>query len=131
VTDTGLLVDTFTWIEIFKATPWGNRAMKYIERQSPVFISVLTLYELHYRLLEMYSNEKTASLIETILVHTDAIPVDNQIALRAGSIKSEQKRANSKMGAVDCMILATAQIHHLSLLSGDKHFCGLEESVNI
>ncbi|MEN6442761.1 MAG: PIN domain-containing protein [Methanoregula sp.] len=131
MTGTGLLVDTFTWIEIFKDTAWGNHAMKYIEKHSPVFISVLTLYELQCRLLEMYGDEKTSSLLETILVHTDAIPVDNLIAVRAGSINAEQKRANSKMGAVDCMILATAQIHHLGLLAGDKHFYGLEESVII
>jgi len=32
---------------------------------------------------------------------------------------------------VDCMILATARLHGLKILSGDKHFAGLEESLEI
>ena len=131
MTGTGILADTFAWMEIFKDTLWGNRAIECMEKNSPVFISVLTVYELQYRLLEMYGSEKTASLLETILLHTEVIPVDNQIAIHAGSMKSEQKKANRTMGAIDCMILATARLHHLKLLSGDKHFSGLEESVII
>jgi len=35
------------------------------------------------------------------------------------------------MGAVDCLILATARIHNLKMLTGDKHFNGLEETINL
>jgi predicted nucleic acid-binding protein len=35
------------------------------------------------------------------------------------------------MGAVDCMILATARVHGLKIISGDKHFAGLDECLEI
>jgi predicted nucleic acid-binding protein len=46
-------------------------------------------------------------------------------------IKIEQKRKKSKMGAVDCLILATAQLHNLKVLTGDRHFSGMAESIQL
>jgi predicted nucleic acid-binding protein len=127
----GILVDTYTWIEILKNSVWGNRALAIIEQASPAYISVLTLYELQYRLEELYGHETANTRIRTILSHTETIPIDEQIASLAGLIKFEQQRKKSKMGAVDCMILATARLHNLKVLTGDRHFKGLAESIQI
>jgi predicted nucleic acid-binding protein len=35
------------------------------------------------------------------------------------------------MGAVDCLLLATARIKKLRILSGDEHFRGLENVIII
>jgi predicted nucleic acid-binding protein len=128
---TGILVDTYAWIEIFEGGPWGRLALEWIEGNPSLAISVLTLYELQYRLGELYGEEKTGGIIATILSHAEAIPVDMPIAIAAGSIKSLQKKKGSSMGAVDCMILATARLHGLKILSGDKHFAGLGECLDI
>ena len=80
---------------------------------------------------ELYGLEKTESLMATILAHADVIPVNQEIAIMAGSIKSRQKQRGSGMGAVDCMILATARVHGLKIVSGDKHFAGLDECLEI
>jgi len=128
---TRILVDTYTWIEILKNSVWGNHALAIIQQSSPVYISVLTLYELQYRLEELYGRETASTRIRTILSYTETIPVDEQIASLAGLIKFEQKRKKSKMGAVDCMILATARVHNLKVLTGDRHFSGIAESIQI
>jgi predicted nucleic acid-binding protein len=73
----------------------------------------------------------TGRIIATILSHAEAIPVDMPIAIAAGSIKSLQKKKGSSMGAVDCLILATARSRGLMILSGDKHFTGLSECLYI
>jgi len=126
---TGILIDTYAWIEIFRNSPWGRQALECIEQNSPLAISVLTLYELQYRFSDLYGEEKTGSFIATILTHAEVIPVDRQIAITAGTIKAGQKKKGNGMGAVDCMILATARIHNLNVLTGDKHFNGLEETI--
>jgi predicted nucleic acid-binding protein len=126
---TGILIDTYTWIEIFRNSPWGRQALECIEQNSPLAVSVLTLYELQYRFNELYGEEKTGSFIATILTHAEVIPVDMQIAIAAGMIRIGQKKKGNGMGAVDCMILATARIHNLKILTGDKHFNGLEETI--
>lgn len=128
---TGILIDTYAWMEIFSGSPWGHRALACIEKNSPQAISALTLYELQYRLGSLYGEEKTAALLATITAHAEVIPVDCRIAGAAGRIKVGQKRAGSGMGAVDCLILATAQIHHLKVLTGDRHFAGPEETIDV
>jgi predicted nucleic acid-binding protein len=131
MTDPSILVDTYTWIEIFQDSPWGRKALACIEKNSPVAVSVLTLYELRYRLSDFFSGEKISSLMGVVQNHGDVITVDTQIAIIAGAIKADRKKNGSSMGAVDCMILATARVHGLKILSGDKHFTGLEESLEI
>lgn len=126
---TGILIDISTWIEIFRNSPWGRQALECIEQNSPLAVSVLTLYELQYRFNDLYGEEKTGSFIATILTHAEVIPVDMQIAIAAGTIRIGQKKKGNGMGAVDCMILATARIHNLNVLTGDRHFDGLEETI--
>ena len=126
-----LLIDTYAWIEIFRDSPWGQKALACIEKSSSCFVSTLTLYELQYRLGDLYGEEKTAALLATITANAEVLPVDNRIAVAAGRIKAEQKRAGSGMGAVDCLILATARIHCLKILTGDRHFAGLEETIDV
>ncbi|MCX6684870.1 MAG: PIN domain-containing protein, partial [Methanoregula sp.] len=125
---TGILIDTYTWIEIFRNSPWGWQALEFIEKNSPLAVSVLTLYELQYRFNDLYGEENTGSFITTILTHAEVIPVDMQIAIAAGTIRTGQKKKGNGMGAVDCLILATARIHNLNVLTGDRHFDGLEET---
>jgi len=131
VTRAGILADTFAWIEILKKTDRGERAIALMEKNPPVFISVLTLYELQYLLEEQYGKDRTSALIGTILSHAEVIPVDNPIAIAGGSIKSGQKKKKSRMGAVDCMILATARIYNLNILTGDLHFKGCREAPDL
>jgi predicted nucleic acid-binding protein len=127
----GILVDTYAWIEILKNTEWGQRALALVEGNAPVFISVLTVYELQYLLEEKYGHDVALSHITTILSHAEVIPVDNRIAFIGGSIKSGQKKKKNKMGAVDCLILATAQVHNLKVLTADLHFRGCSETIDI
>jgi predicted nucleic acid-binding protein len=131
MTAPGILVDTYTWIEISKNSPWGRRALTWMEKRPALFVSVLTLYELQYRFNDLYGEKKTGSFIATILNHADVIPIDQQIATMAGVIKSREKKEGCTMGSVDCMILATARVHGLKILSGDNHFAGFEECLKI
>jgi len=128
---TGLLVDTFAWMEIFSGSQRGHRALACMGEHSPQAISVLTLYELQYLLGDLYGEKKTAALLATIVAQTEVLPLDSHTALAAGTIKAEKKRAGSGMGAVDCLILATARIHRLKILTGDRHFAGLEDVIEV
>jgi len=131
MTAPGILIDTYTWIEIFKNSPWGREALSCIEKNSQPVVSVLTLYELQYRLSDLNDRQKNNLLMRTILSHADVIPVDTEIAILAGTIKAGQKKKGSSMGAVDCIIVATARARGLKILSGDKHFESFEESLDI
>ena len=128
---TGILIDTYAWMEIFSGSAWGQRALACLENYSPQMISVLTLYELQYRLEHLYGEKKTASLLATVVANTEVIPVDSRISVDAGRIKAGQNREGSSMGAVDCLLLATARANHLKILTGDRHFAGFEETIKV
>lgn len=129
MTAPSILVDTWAWIEMMMGSRQGECVRTVILNNPDLFISTLTIYELRYRIEQLKDSESAISIINQITEQVKVIPVDNQIAMLAGTIKLAQCQGKTKMGAVDCMILATARVHGLKILSGDKHFAGLEESL--
>jgi len=125
----GILVDARAWLEMMSGSPRGDRAREVIRDNSTICVSVLTLYELRYRIEEIKNNESAVAIIQQITDQVEVIPIDNQIALLGGIIKVQQNSRETKMGAIDCMLLATARIHNLNVLTGDLHFKGLEETI--
>jgi predicted nucleic acid-binding protein len=127
VTGTGILVDTWAWLEMMSGSQRGELAREVIRDNSTICVSVLTLYELRYRLEQIKNRENAVVIINQITDQAEVIPIDDQVALLGGSIKVQQTSQKTTMGAIDCLILATARIHNLKILTGDKHFGGLEE----
>ncbi|MDY6964976.1 MAG: tetratricopeptide repeat protein [Halobacteriota archaeon] len=120
----GVLIDSFAWLEILKGSKRGKSALEIIDRSEKSFISVLNLYELR-QLIEEIKDEKTAEeYIRTIKSHTRVLDIDEEIALKAAMIKSEHK-----MSDIDALILATARVHNLKILTGDETFKGIDEAV--
>lgn len=131
MTAPSILVDTWAWIEMMMGSRQGERVRTVILNNPDLFISTLTIYELRYRIEQLKDSESAISIINQITEQVEVIPVDDQIAMLGGTIKLAQCKGKIKMGAVDCMILATARIHNLKVLTGDKHFKGLEETILI
>ncbi len=131
MTCTGILVDTYAWLEIMSGSSKGNHAQMVIQENSHISISVLTIYELRYRLEQIKDNESAVAIIRQITDQADVIPIDAQIAFLGGTIRIQTTSQKTPMGAVDCLILATARIHNLKVLTGDIHFKGLEETILI
>lgn len=129
MTAPSILVDTWAWIEMMKGSRQGEYVRTVILNNPNLFISILTIYELRYRIEQLKDSESAISIINKITEQVEIIPVDTRIAMLGGIIKLGQCQGKTKMGAVDCMILATARLHGLKILSGDKHFNGLEETI--
>ena len=129
MTAPSILVDTWAWIEMMMGSRQGERVRTVILNNPDLFISILTIYELRYRIEQLKDSESAISIINQITEQVEVIPVDTRIAMLGGTIKLGQCQGKTKMGAVDCMILATARLHGLKILTGDMHFNGLEETI--
>ena len=130
MTGTGILVDTWAWLEMMSgSSPRGDRARDIIRNSSLVSLSVLTLYELRYRLEQIKNREFAIMVIKQITDQAEVILIDDQIALLGGTIKSQQIFQKKTKGAVDCLILATARVNNQQILTGDKHFAGYPEAI--
>ncbi len=121
-----ILVDSFAWLEILAGSDRGRNALSAIKESSGVFTSVLNIYEIKYRIEQIRDEETADEYIKTVKTHTNVLNIDEKIALSGARIRLE-----NGMGAVDSLILATARIHDLLVLTGDRHFAGLDEAVMI
>jgi predicted nucleic acid-binding protein len=117
-----ILIDSFAWLEILKGTARGRHALEIIRSSEKRFTSVLNLYELRYRIEQLRDAGTAMEFLTAIQAQCGIVPVDETIALAAGEVKIR----HSALGAVDCLLLATATVHHLHLVTGDHHFKGME-----
>jgi len=131
LTTNGILIDTFAWLEMLKGSEKGANARSVIREAPEIYLSALTLYELQYRIAQIKNDESVAAIIRQITGRAEVIPVDSRIAIQGGKIKLRQKSLKTDMGAVDCLILATAQIYNLKILTGDPHFSECGETILI
>lgn len=122
-----LLLDSFAWLEILSGSERGRKALKIINDADELYTSVLNLYEVRYRAEEISGEGKALEIIKKIKENCKILDIDERIALEGGRVKLQNRR----MGAVDCLLLATARVKRLKILSGDEHFKGLENVVLI
>jgi predicted nucleic acid-binding protein len=122
-----LLIDSFAWLEILSGSERGKKAIEIMKDADELYTSVLNLYEIRYRAEEISDEEKALYIIKKIKKNCKILDIDEQIALEGGRTKLQ----NRGIGAVDCLLLATAKIKKLKILSGDEHFNGLENVISI
>ena len=121
----GILVDSFVWLEILRGSKKGKIALEIINKSDRVFTSVLNLYELRHQIEQIADQETSNEYIRAIKSHTKVIVIDEKIALEGALIKHEYK----KMGVLNCLILATARINDLKILTGDETFKGIDGAI--
>ena len=123
-----ILVDSFAWLELFQGSMAGNKVLSVLkENAGQIYTSVLNLYEIRYRIEEIRDAKTADEFVKTIEHHAKVLDVTREIAIEASRIKSRVK----KMGAVDCVILASARFHSSTVLTGDPHFDGIEGVISL
>ncbi len=121
-----LLLDSFALIEFFKGAPHGEKVKKYIEEGNEVFISVLSIYEVGYRIEQDYSKKQAEEYLKSLKTHYQIIDIDEKTALKAIEIKKE-----FKLPAIDCLIYATGKISNMKVVSGCSHFKSISKQKDV
>ena len=128
------VVDSWAWIEIFKASRPGQVAKSLIEESEDAFTPSLVLAELarkYYR--EGEDPTVVRGWLQAISEATRVVDID--IALAEDSAvasldllsKAKAERLR-KPGLGDAIILATARRLEAKLLTGDSHFKNMPET---
>jgi tRNA(fMet)-specific endonuclease VapC len=123
----GYLLDTNIIIGLF-----GNDSdviafiKKTTETKQKLFLSVMTECEI-YSGLDADTNIQQFRFLNA----QKYIPIDSEIARLAGEIRKVQKQNGRKLKAPDALIIATAKIHNLAIVSrdSDMNFIQSEYSV--
>ncbi len=124
--NSALLIDSFIWLEILHGSPRGRQALRIMDESDGLHTSVVNLYEVSYRIRQIRDEATAQDLITSISTHARIHPVDREIALAAAPL-----RIFHGYGAVDALYHATANIHGLTMLTGDQHFKEIEGAILI
>lgn len=120
-----LVVDSFAWIEFFKGTEKGRKVLGYLKNnEGRIATTAANYYEVYYRVTQDAGQKKRDEALKVIRDVSAVVPVDEALAVIAGEI-----RLRKGLSAVDSFTLAAAKKLGGKVLTGDKHFAGLEEAL--
>ena len=121
-----IVFDTYAWIEYFLGTNKGKEVDSYL-KDNDIITPILVIIELNYKsdkekwdfepILDFIKSKSTISFI------------DWDIANISSKNYLEQRKRHKDFSLVDAIILSTAKVYNTKLLTGDKHFIGLDETV--
>jgi predicted nucleic acid-binding protein len=123
------VIDSYAWLEYFRGSQAGKKAKGYIEGGAAA-TSAVTLAELR----EKYLKENWESFgkdSDFLTTKTYLVPVEKSLALLAGEINHSQMKVIKDWGMADSLILATARNASAKVVTGDRHFEGLPETIMI
>ena len=118
------LLDTCVISEIMRPKP-SAKVVKWIkqEDESNLFISVLTMGELHKGIEKLGESKRKEALhnwVDNDLKErfwTRIIDIDLQTAVTWGKIQGMTERLGKPMPAIDSLIAATGMAHHLTVVT--------------
>ncbi len=116
------LLDTWVWIEYFKGSKEGAR-VKSIMEKSTVYTSAISLAEISKWVCQ--NNGDLDFAVKQIKTNSIIIDLEEIVLLEAGKNYVEVRKIKNAMGLIDIIIYTCADIHSLTVVTGDPDFEGL------
>lgn len=116
------LLDTSAWVEYFKGTEKGS-IVRTILAENTVYTSAITLAEITKWLSE--NNLDSGLPIRQIKINSVIIPLEEPILIESGRRYVLLRGVRPKIGLIDTIIYVSADLHALTLVTGDLDFRGL------
>lgn len=132
-TTSSFVIDTYAWVEYLLGSEAGGAAKSYIESGSARTPSIVVAELRKWYLREIEAGRRTEremglhmSFVES---RSSVVPLDAPLARRAGEMDFMMKKRIRGWPMADSIILATAAASSSKVVTGDRHFRGLEEVV--
>ncbi|AEM38438.1 PilT protein domain protein [Pyrolobus fumarii 1A] len=133
---TRVVVDTYAWVEVLRGSREGRKALEVIGAAQEVYTPSIVLVELAAKLArEGASEEEIHDTLREILEASDLVEITPRLAVEAAKCRrileehAKRRGLRSKPSLADAIILAAARMLGAKVLTGDKHFEGLPETI--
>lgn len=113
------VLDTYAWVEYFRKTPLADKVENILEN-GECFTPTIVIAELKTKFLR--DNLDFTEAFNFIEVNTPITNLNKSLALSAGKINFERKRANLDWGMGDSIVLVTARELGAKVVTGDEDF---------
>jgi predicted nucleic acid-binding protein len=129
------IIDSYAWVEYFKASTSGEIAKKYIE-DSGSATPTIVVSEISRKLLKEIEagNETTqgrSERLEFMRSSTLVMDLDFDLAVEAGKVDVEMKKKVKGWGLADSIVLTLAINKKGQVVTGDLHFKDLDNVIFI
>lgn len=129
------MIDSYAWVEILEGTTLGKVAKDRIEEADDAFTPDVVLAEVARKCIRQGArSDVVRKRLQAMIVASQAVGIDVAVAEESAKAWLEldsmaRRKKLGKPSLVDGIVLATSRINNARLLSGDKHFEGLSETV--
>ncbi|HLT24512.1 MAG TPA: type II toxin-antitoxin system VapC family toxin [Ignavibacteria bacterium] len=125
------VLDSYALIAYLEGEPSGEKVTSLLEdaidNKSKLLMSVINWGEIYYIALREGGNERAELYLETVKdLPLEVIEADRDITLEAAKFK-----ASNKMSFADAFAASLALNQEATLVTGDKEFKPLEETIKI
>lgn len=129
------IIDSYAWIEYFRASKSGEIAKKYIESKDSTTPTIV-VSEISRKLAREIElgNETAKGRIERldfIRAKSQIVDLDFELAVEAGIIDVEMKKNEKGWGLADSIVLCLAKSFKGKIVTGDLHFKKLDNVIFI
>lgn len=116
-----MLLDTSAWVELFEDTEKRETVWAALNSHK-CFTSIVTLAEISNWCSKNHIEDELRPYVEGIKANSQVLDASEDIVINAGKLNYERKKAVKKWGMIDSIILATAQVYGLKVLTKDNGF---------
>ncbi len=129
------IIDSYAWIEYFKASAYGEVARAYIEGGNCITPTIV-VSEISRKLqkeIELGDETSDGRLkrLEYINATSQIVELDFELAVTSGKTDSEMKKKQKGWSLANSIVLSTARRIKGKVVTGDEHFRGLSEVIFI
>lgn len=103
-----------------------DAVQKGLSAAEEVFLSTIVLGELFYGAFKSFHSEINVNKILELANQVPILACDRETARQYGLIKNRLRQQGKPIPENDLWVAASAQQHHLWLISRDKHFALIE-----
>jgi predicted nucleic acid-binding protein len=130
-----IVVDAYAWIEVFIGSREGEKVKQTIEQADEVFTPDTVMAEVARKYHREGAEEQTIrSRLGIMSAASSIVPIDDEMALEAARcyVKLLQEAKRTKLSTpslFDAITLAMARLLKAKVITGDKHFKNLPETI--
>lgn len=126
------VIDSYTWLEYFMGTAAGEKAKTIIDSSEDEKLTPTTcMAEIYAKVLRSEGQEKAEEQRAFIKFRSAVVSLTEEIAVEAAKIDVENKQKAAGWGLADSIVLGTARKKKAKVLTGDKHFLNMPETIFI
>ena len=118
------VIDTSAWIEYFRGTVEGKKALPIIESSNSVTPTIV-LAEMRKKFVE-WGRQDFETVSNFIDQHSNVVELDKATAILAGEIRATTNVQG--IGLVDCILLAVSRTLGCKVLTNDSDFSTMPEA---